>query len=56
MDSFLSIGAGHDETGFYREIIEDAMEKAGSMPYAERRAFEMNSNGDDDEYTIEGKL
>ena len=56
MDSFLSIGAGHDETGFYREIIEDAMEKSGAMPYAERRAYEMNTNGDDDEYTIEGKL
>ena len=56
MDSFLSIGAGHDEIAFYKQIIDDVMEKAEQMPYAERRAFEMNNNGDDDEYTIEGKF
>lgn len=55
MTSFISIGAGHDENSFYKEIIDDAIEKADSMPYAERRAYEMN-NGDDDEYTIEGKF
>jgi hypothetical protein len=56
MDSFLSLGGGSDEIAFYKQIIEDAMQKADQMPYAERRAYEMNSNGDDDEYTIEGKL
>lgn len=31
------------------------MEKAEQMPYAERRAYEMNNSGDDEDYTIEGK-
>ena len=55
MDSFLSLGGGSDEIAFYKQIIEDAMQKSEQMPYAERRAYEMNTNGDDDEYTIEGK-
>jgi hypothetical protein len=55
MDSFLSLGGGSDEIAFYKQIIDDAMEKSEQIPYAERRAYEMNNSGDDDEYTIEGK-
>ena len=55
MESFISLGGGSDEIAFYKQIIDDAMEKVEQMPYAERRAYEMNTSGDDDEYTIEGK-
>jgi hypothetical protein len=55
MESFVSIGAGHDEISYYKSIIDDALNKSEAMPYAERRAYEMNTN-DDDDYTIEGKI
>ena len=55
MESFVSIGAGHDEISYYKSIIDDSLNKAEAMPYAERRAYEMNTN-DDEDYTIEGTL
>lgn len=55
MESFLSLGNGSDEMPYYKQIIDEAFMKAEQMPYAERRAFEMNSGGQDD-FSIEGKL
>lgn len=54
MESFLSLGQGSDEIAFYKQIIDEATTKADQMPYAERRAYEMNNGGDDD-FCLEGK-
>ena len=49
--SFLTLGAmdsGQDELSYFRQILEEAQNKAEQESYAERRAQEMAYGGGDD--------
>ena len=54
MDSFLQIGSGVDEAGYFKTIIEQARSKTDAISYAERRAQEM-AEGDMGDFALEGK-
>jgi hypothetical protein len=42
------LGNQVDESAFFRQVIDEAMEQSADTPYAERRAASMNSKQEED--------
>ena len=51
----MQLGDKIDQNSYFKSIIDEAQEITGDLPYAQKRAFAMNSSGNDD-FSLEDEV